>query len=124
MELAVDFMKVFQDLTQDVDSGGTAHNEIIPYQTMFSNALAVSTKVPVKLGGQRLICRFKALRDFDQQGNLFQTEVDIPWTRRWTFNTGVDVLAPDDPAPANQDVRFINQFRANDRVYGGFNYVF
>jgi hypothetical protein len=30
----------------------------------------------------------------------------------------------DDDSATNRDTRFLNQFRANDRYYGGISYVF
>jgi hypothetical protein len=40
------------------------------------------------------------------------------------LTVGADVLGVDDTSADNTDGRFLNEFRANDRVYAGLNYVF
>jgi hypothetical protein len=35
---------------------------------------------------------------------------------------GIDILGPDDPQSTSDG--FINQYRANDRIYAGASYVF
>ncbi len=124
IDFSMDYLRVLEELTVDKDSSGVYHNSILPYQTMFTNAFSVKTKIISSLKGKRLVSKIKALRDFDQKGNVYGTEFDLDWTRRWTFNAGVDILSPDDVTANNKDPRFINQFRTNDRIYGGFNYVF
>jgi hypothetical protein len=124
VELAFDYLRVFENNTEDIDSTGVVHSSILPYQTLYTNAVSAKVKMMTYLGRKKLTTKFKAIRDFDQKGNVYQTEFDLAWTAKLTLNTGLDVISPDDPSAANQEPGFINEFRTNDRVYVGCNYVF
>jgi hypothetical protein len=124
VNFAVEYLRVFENNTQDVDSDGIVHNAILPYQTMYTNALSLRTRFLTYLKGKKLISKFRVTRDFSQNGNVYESELDWSWTRRLTFNGGLDVISPDDPSANNPDPSFINQFRANDRIYAGCSYVF
>jgi hypothetical protein len=64
----------------------------------------------------------KYLREFDQQGDLVGAEMSLQATRSWAVSVGADVLSVDNEDSV--DGTFLNQFRANDRYYGGLTYVF
>jgi hypothetical protein len=69
-----------------------------------------------------LVTRFRYLYDSDQRGSLTSTEFLYYPDNRWAALVGADILSVDDEnyRPSS----FLNQFRANDRVYGGMTYVF
>jgi hypothetical protein len=73
---------------------------------------------------KKLISRFKYLREFDQRGMIGSGDVTFFPVQALGLTVGADVLGVDDTSADNTDGRFLNEFRANDRVYAGLNYVF
>ena len=122
--LAVDYLKVFQSVTNDVDSDGIPRMSIFPYRTFYTNALKGTLGIHRRILGKAVYVEVSGLREFDQEGSVFQLLGQLKWDARWNFQAGLDTLSPDDPSVNNLDSRFINKFRANDRVYAGARYVF
>jgi len=71
--------------------------------------------------GNPLITRFKYIYDNEQSGNLLSAEFLYYPTSTWALVFGGDTLSSQSE---NLSDAFLNQFRANDRVYGGMTYVF
>lgn len=97
--------------------------------TLFDQRLKFTNALSVRLEGQLatvfrrpLVTRFKYLYEYDQQGSLLNTEVLYYPSQKWAVVMGGDVLGvKDENFKAD---RFLNQYRANDRFYGGMTYVF
>jgi hypothetical protein len=66
----------------------------------------------------------KYLREFDQKGTLINSEFTYYPQTSIALILGADIIGVDDSSETNKDGRFLNQFRANDRFYGGMSYVF
>lgn len=122
--LSFDYLRIVEKQTRDLDSLGGDRGSLLPYRMNFSNALSVKSVISSHLMGKRVLTHLKWLRDFDQLGTIIGAEMNVYPAQKWAFFMGADVLAVDDSSETNADPRFINQFRANDRVYGGMNYVF
>jgi len=120
----VGYLKVVDGGIQDITSDGKADSF-----TMFDSRLKFTNAVQVKLEGQvaaffhrPFVTRFKYLYDYDQRGSLLNTEFLYYPSPKWALLAGADVLGVEDE---NYDKSgFLNEFRANDRVYGGLTYVF
>ena len=69
-----------------------------------------------------LVSRLKWLYDREQQGTVFSTEVSLKTWASLTGHLGLDILGT--VQHKTEDIGFIQQFQANDRVYGGLEYVF
>jgi hypothetical protein len=122
--LSMDYLRVFSNITYDVDSAGVPRMAIFPYRTQFSNALKVGFKTQIWWAKKKWDLGISQLRDFEQLGNVFQAQAGVHLSSRLALNAGLDSLSPDDPSAGNTDPRFINKFRANDRIYTGADYVF
>jgi hypothetical protein len=122
--LKLDYLKVFQSVTYDVDSNGIPRMSIFPYRTLYTNALKGTVGLHRRIWGKPTYLEVSGLREFDQEGSVFQILGQVRWDARWNFQAGLDTLSPDDPSVTNLDSRFINKFRANDRVYAGARYAF
>jgi hypothetical protein len=122
--VSIDYLRVSEILTYDVDSLGGDRGSLFPYRTLFSNAVSVKGTVPGHLFSYNLLTSLKYLRDLDQRGSLMGFEFQVKPSTRWLAYGGIDILSVDDSSEENLDARFLNQFRANDRFYGGFSYVF
>lgn len=122
--VALDYIRVFEVLTYDVDSQGGDRGSLFPNRTQFTNALSARGKVFSTFRAKPLTVEYRILRDFDQNGTLLGVEMNWKPTQSWQTTVGLDVLGVDNSTDANLDPRFLNQFRANDRFYGGVGYVF
>ncbi len=97
--------------------------------TLFDQRLKFTNTAAFRVEGQLLsirqrplVGRMKYLYDYDQRGSLLNTEFLYYPNQQWAFLVGTDVLGVQDEnyRPSS----FLNQFRANDRFYGGMTYVF
>lgn len=119
-----EYLKVVGGGIQDITSSGAPDSF-----TMFDSRLKFTDAVQIKLEGQvatffrrPFVTRFKYLYDYDQRGSLLNTEFLYYPHQKWAVVAGADVLGVQDE---NYDKSgFLNEFRANDRVYGGMTYVF
>lgn len=97
--------------------------------TLFDQRLRFSDAVSVAIEGQLstiyrkpLVSKLKWLYDYDQQGSILSTEFLYYPSQKWAFVMGADILGVQNDQIETSS--FINQYRANDRVYGGMTYVF
>lgn len=115
-----------------VDGGGIT--DILPNGqpddfTMFDERLKFTNALSFRVEGQLatffnrpFVTRFKYLYDYDQRGSLLNTEFLYYPSQKWAVVVGGDVLGVQDEEHAPSS--FLNQYRANDRFYGGMTYVF
>lgn len=97
--------------------------------TLFDSRFKFTDAASIGLQGQLLqiyrrplIGKFRYLYDWDQRGSLVNSELQLYPEKSWAVVMGADVLGVDDET--YKPSGFLNQFRANDRVYGGMSYVF
>lgn len=122
--LKLSYLKIDGGKIRDYDREGVEFGAIFEDRTNFRNAASARLDFSTAVGGKRLMTAFKFMREFEQRGSLMNTEVMYYPTRPIALVLGVDILGVDDDSEANADTGFLNQFRANDRVYGGMSYVF
>lgn len=88
----------------------------------FYNSVLFKTEGKLfRLFNRDFTTKFSYLRDFNQKGSLVNTEFQFFPTQRWAVLVGGDFISVD---TENDSSAFLNQNRANDRVYAGVNYVF
>lgn len=122
--VSLDYLDVQEDVTIDYDADGAEASRLFPNRTDFQRAAQISLQVPFEWKSKKASISTKFMREFDQKGIIWGSQFAIyPW-RAVGFHAGFDVLAVDDSSDKNTDDRFINRFRANDRYFGGMNYVF
>nr|BFD67295.1 hypothetical protein HAGR004_23170 [Bdellovibrio sp. HAGR004] len=120
----LEYLKIEGGGIQDILSDGTPDDF-----TMFDERLKFTNALSVRVEGQLasffrrpFVTRFKYLYDYDQRGSLLNTEFLYYPSQKWALVVGGDVLGVQDE---NHDPSgFLNQYRANDRFYGGMTYVF
>lgn len=120
----IDYIKADEQKTVDIDSRGDIRGAIFPYRLNFYNAASMTTVFSLRSFSRPFKLSTTALRDFDQNGNLYSIKGVWSVASNWSLSTGIDILGVDDSSDSNTDGRFLNQYRANDRVYGGLSYVF
>ncbi len=122
--ISLDYIKADEQETRDIDAKGDVRGAMFPYRVNFANAASLKTTVSTALFAKPFLVSFRYLRDFDQQGSLWTLMGQYAPARDWSLHAGVDILGSDDTSTGNTSKRFLNQFRANDRFYGGLSYVF
>ncbi len=108
----------------DITNDGTQDDITLYDQRMkFTNATSFQVEGQLmRILRRPLVTRFKYLYDFDQKGSLLNTEFLYYPSQKWAVVMGADVLGVEDESYKTSS--FLNQYRANDRVYGGMTYVF
>ncbi|WP_413584594.1 transposase [Bdellovibrio sp. HCB274] len=120
----VAYLKVVGGGIQDITATGDADDFTLYDSRMkFTNSLMLRLEGQVATWFKRpLVTRIKYLYDYDQRGSLLNTEFQYFPTQKWAVVLGGDVLGVQDEGYKTSS--FLNQFRANDRFYGGMTYVF
>lgn len=97
--------------------------------TLFDQRLKFTNAVSMRVEGQLgtfwrrpFVTRFKYLYDYDQRGSLVNTEFLYYPNQKWAVVMGADILGVEDESYKTSS--FLNEYRANDRFYGGMTYVF
>ncbi|WII73792.1 transposase [Bdellovibrio sp. 22V] len=118
------YLKVEGGGIEDIRSKGEPDDMTLFDQRLkFTNALSFSVEGQLASFFRRpFVTRFKYLYDYDQRGSLLNTEFLYYPSQKWAVVMGGDILGVQDESynPSS----FLNQYRANDRVYGGMTYVF
>ncbi len=97
--------------------------------TLFKERLKFKNTASISVEGQlaqisrkSLISKVKYLYDMDQVGSMVNAELLIQERKEIAWLVGADFLGVQQEDRNETD--FLNQFRANDRIYGGITYVF
>lgn len=123
MELALSYAKITGGEIVDLKKDGTRDEiTIFDKRYLFYDSFKMSADSEIKkIGTKTLRGYFSYLYDQQQKGSLMTAEMQFIPNPLWAVHIGVNVLGVEQES---DDTTFINQFRANDRVYGGLNYVF
>lgn len=122
--LAFDYLHVDGATIKDYDGDGIEQGAIFEERLNFNRAASVKMNFQTSIFNRPFFSSFKYMREFEQKGSLINAELNFYPQRSVALILGADVLGVDDDSVENKDSRFLNQFRANDRVYGGMSYVF
>jgi hypothetical protein len=124
IQLHLSYLRAEGGQIQDIVSDGSNDDfTLFDERLKFKNAFFVQVKTPLwQMWGRPLLGQLKWTYDDFQKGSLWSGELGYSINKNWQTMLGFDVLGVQDEAykPAS----FLNQFRANDRVYGGMAYVF
>jgi hypothetical protein len=123
-QLDVDYLKVSGGHFHDFDSAGQPAGAIFDQRLNFLNALQLKLQKNGFIFGKSFRTHIKYMREYEQHGTLWGLEFQYFPQKHWSLLVGLDALGVDDDRVDNTDSRFLNQFRANDRVVGGVSYVF
>lgn len=124
LKVSMMYLRVQTDAVLDYDSLGRDQGSLFEERTQFTQAAQFKFESQGVLYGKKYDSSLKYLREMDQKGSLWGAELKVYPTRDVGLFVGADILGVDDTEADPNDGRFLNQFRANDRVYGGLNYVF
>jgi hypothetical protein len=123
VELKSSVMQAYGGHIEDVDSEGVVQGSIIPDRLDYFSVAQFNIKSLLGTFSSGPVSgSFKYLYDFQQKGKLMSGELSYSPQAKLSFIVGADVLGPDDSK--SKAYGFLNQYRANDRVFGGMSYVF
>jgi len=122
--MQLSYLRVDGGNVQDVGSDGQPDDLNLYDQRMkFTNAMKIKVQGELaRLFRRSLVTKFSYLYDKDQKGSMVNTEFLYYPSQAWAFVMGADILGTDDETV--KPTGFLNQYRANDRFYGGMTYVF
>lgn len=120
----LEYLKVEGGGIQDIISSGSPDDfTLFDQRLKFTNALSFRVEGQLTSFFRRpFVTRFKYLYDYDQRGSLVNTEFLYYPSQKWAVVMGGDFLGAEDET--HRPSSFLNQYRANNRVYGGMTYVF
>lgn len=124
LALQASYLRVDGASIQDIGSDGAPDD-----MTLYKKRLKFNDALMLRSEGQitswlrkPIVARLKWLYDFQQQGSILNTEALYYPKKDWALVLGADVIGVQDETKDPDG--FLNQFRANDRFYGGVTYVF
>lgn len=124
LNMQLQYLKARGGQIVDIDHAGQPDDF-----TMFDERMKFRDALSIAIQGQLtsflqkpVMTKFKYLYDYEQLGSLLNYELLYFPKRNWAVVLGLDVLGvkQEDHNPSS----FLNQYRANDRYYGGVTYVF
>ena len=124
INLQMGYLDVAKNKIQDRNSDGTkADFDLFSYRFRYGSSWRLSLDGEVvHIQSKPLVARFQYLYDYSQRGSVLSSEFMYQPQDDWSIIAGVDLLGVDDES--RDPYGFINQFRANDRWFGGVSYVF
>lgn len=124
LQVQVGYLKVFGGGIEDIESDGQKSDfTLLDTRLRFTNTFSAKAQGSFfNISNRPLITKVFYFYDWDQLGSLTGLEFQYLWSPTWTLLAGADFLGADEST--DKPNGFLNQFRANDRVYGGLSYVF
>lgn len=124
ISLQVHYLRVEGGEIEDIGSDGA-----VDVLNLFDQRVKFRDAVNVKVQGELariyrrpLEMKFSYLYDQEQKGSMINTEFMFYPKQELAFLLGADFLGTENDT--SKVSGFLNQYRANDRVYGGMTYVF
>lgn len=124
LTMNVSRMKSFGGDIQDILFDGTLDdNTLFDHRLRFRDTTELKMNVTLEaLFKKKALLTFSYLYDHYEVGQMLMSEFQYSYSKNTNFIAGFDVLGVD--ASESKSSGFLNQFRANDRVFGGMSYVF
>lgn len=124
VQLQLGYLKVYGGGIHDIVADGSRDDyTLFDERLKFTNAATVGFQGSLfNISARPLVTKVRYLYDFDQKGTLMSAEFQYAPRTEWALVMGADLLGVEDET--FKPTGFLNQFRANDRVYGGMTYVF
>lgn len=122
LQMQVAYLRVFGGEIVDITTEGPDTMTLFDERLKFKNALSVKMMGPLfRVNQKPLVTKVSYMYDYQQKGTLIGTEFHYFPATHWSVLVGADFLGVQEEDSSSN---FLNQYRANDRVYGGMSYVF
>lgn len=122
LQMQVGYLRIFGGEIVDITSEGPDSMTLFDERFKFKNSVLVKLQGELfRVSQKPLVTKISYLYDYIQDGTLVGTEFHYYPATHWSILVGADFLGVKNEDSSSS---FLNQYRANDRVYGGFSYVF
>jgi hypothetical protein len=122
--VSIGYLRIDGGDIADYDAQNRHQGAVFKQRFIFTHAAQIQAEIRTDIKDKKLISKFRYLREFDQRGIITSGEVTYFPVRTIGVTLGADVLGMDKGDASNTSEGFLNEFRANDRVYAGLSYVF
>jgi hypothetical protein len=122
--VSVGYLRIDGGDIADYDAQNRHQGAVFKQRFIFTHAAQIQAEIRTDIKDRKLISRFRYLREFEQRGIITSGELTYFPVHTIGVTLGADVLGVDKGDSSNTSEGFLNEFRANDRVYAGLSYVF
>jgi hypothetical protein len=124
LEFSVGYLHTSVAKNIDRDETGAARGSLFPDRFNWAHALQIYTRAHTSFVKKALYTQIRWMRELNQRGTLLSLQNALNLNPEFALHLNIDILGVDDSSIQNLDPGFFNQFRTNDRIYGGISYVF
>lgn len=124
VDLSLSYLDVQVDPSVDRDSNNQVRGSLFPDRFNWSRAIQAQLQTETLLFRKPLVTKVRWMRELRQRGTLLSIQNSLSLNKKLALQLNADVLGVDDSSTENSDPGFFNQFRTNDRIYGGLSYAF
>ncbi len=122
LQMQLGYLRVFGGEIVDITTEGRDTVTLFDERLKFKNSISVKLQGEIiRVSQKPLVTKISYLYDYGQNGSLVGTEFHYYPATHWSVLLGADILGVQSEDSSSG---FLNQYRANDRVYGGLSYVF
>jgi hypothetical protein len=124
VEFSLSYLNTNSEISVDRDASGQVRGALFPDRFNWSNAVQTHIRTQTSIIKKQLNTQVRWMREFRQSGTLFSIQNSLNLNPQLAIQLNADVIGVDDSSTSNSSPGFFNQFRTNDRIYGGISYVF
>lgn len=124
LQLSLSYLNIETATVQDKDDQGLARGSLFPDRFNWSRAYQAQLAIPLRLLKKPWTIQLRWMREVNQSGSLYSIYQNWQLNQKLSAHFSLDILGTEDGSLANLSPGFFNQFRTNDRIFGGLSYVF
>jgi len=124
IDLSIGYLHTNVAKNVDRDEAGTQRGSLFPDRFNWARATQIYVRSRTSFLKKPLFTQIRWMRELNQRGTLVSVQNALNLNTKFALHLNIDVLGVDDSSITNSDPGFFNQFRTNDRIYGGVSYVF
>lgn len=124
VHFSLSYLNIETPSVVDKDDQGFVRGSLFPDRFNWSRALQAHLSVPLRAFKKPWNIQFRWMREINQKGSLYSVYHNLEFSKNLNAHLSFDILGADDGSLSNLSPSFFNQFRTNDRVFGGLSYVF
>ncbi len=124
LKLNAGYLKIDGGRFEDFNSLGESQGAIFNSRVLFRNSASFGVETEMQFGTKKWVNKGRFQRDFSQAGSLLMLETQFYPSQNLGLVGGIDILGVDEETNSKSELGFLNDYRANDRFFGGVSYVF
>lgn len=124
IQISLSYLNIETPEVFDKDDQGIVRGSLFPDRFNWSRAFQAHLAVPLRAFSKPWNIQFRWMREVNQSGILYSVYQNLQLNQNMSAHLSFDIIGTDDGSLSNVSPSFFNQFRTNDRVFGGLSYVF